>query len=162
MLLASIIYLYAIKKDTINKIREFNRFYTSMIGVTNNHILQSKYSLTEVRAMHEIYHHPNITARQLKEIIRIDEGYLSRLIGKLVKRKIISKKKSNDDKRIFSLTLTRTGESIFLTLNQRSSDAVLEIVQHLNKKEQTELIQLHKRIMTLLLKNNHHVISRIH
>jgi len=138
------------KTDVINKIREFNRFYTGVIGVTNNYILESDYSLTEVRAMYEIYHNPNITARQLKEILKIDEGYLSRLIAKLVKKNIIKRTQTKDDNRIFSLILTQTGENTFLQLNQCSSDAVAETIQHLTKSEQTELIYLLDNIKKLI------------
>ncbi|WP_074407162.1 MULTISPECIES: MarR family winged helix-turn-helix transcriptional regulator [Aquimarina] len=139
-------------ENIVNKIRRFNRFYTRVIGVINNHILESQYSLSEVRVMYEIYHNPKITARQIKEIIEVDEGYLSRLIKKLVKLNIINKIKSQDDYRISYLNLTENGKKIFLTLNQRSSDAISEIIQHLNKKEQEELILLYEKIEILLTK----------
>jgi hypothetical protein len=51
--------------ETVDKIRAFNRFYTSFIGLTNNNILQSDYSLTEVRVMFEASNNPGVTARQL-------------------------------------------------------------------------------------------------
>ncbi|EZH71398.1 hypothetical protein ATO12_07795 [Aquimarina atlantica] len=139
-------------ENIVNKIRRFNRFYTRVIGVINNHILESQYSLSEVRVMYEIYHNPKITARQIKEIIEVDEGYLSRLIKKLVKLNIINKIKSQDDYRISYLNLTENGKKIFLTLNQRSSDAISEIIQHLNQKEQEELILLYEKIEILLTK----------
>jgi len=140
------------EKDIVVKIREFNRFYTNIIGLMNKHILESNYSLTEVRTMYEIYHNPNIRARQLKESLQVDEGYLSRLLSKLVKQKIIVKKKSKNDSRIYSLTLTKKGEEIFLLLNQRSSDTISKIIQHLNKKEQEE-VKLHViKLQTLLTK----------
>ncbi|WP_109098045.1 MarR family winged helix-turn-helix transcriptional regulator [Aquimarina sp. AU58] len=139
-------------KNIVNKIRRFNRFYTRVIGVINNHILESQYSLSEVRVMYEIYHNPQITARQIKEIIEVDEGYLSRLIKKMVKLNIINKIKSQDDYRISYLNLTENGKKIFLTLNQRSSNAISEIIQHLNPKEQEELILLYEKIEILLTK----------
>jgi DNA-binding MarR family transcriptional regulator len=141
-------------KEIVAQIREFNRYYTSIIGVTNNHILASEYSLTEVRVMYEIYHTPNITARLLKEIIQVDEGYLSRLIAKLVKKKLVERTKSKEDSRFFSLTLSSRGKEISRHLNQRSSDSVAEIIQHLNKREQEELVQLLDKVKALLTKNN--------
>tara|TARA_R110000822_G_scaffold18677_3_gene61546 strand:- start:1636 stop:1962 length:327 start_codon:yes stop_codon:yes gene_type:complete len=102
----------------IQTIREFNRFYTGIIGVTNNHILESSYSLTEVRVMYEIYSNPEITARLIKNIVNVDEGYLSRLIKKLVRQNIIEKEKSKTDNRISILKLSKKGEIIFLKLNK--------------------------------------------
>jgi len=140
--------------DIVNKIREFNRFYTSIIGVTNDQILKSNYSLTEARVMFEINHCPGITARKLKEIIGMDEGYLSRLIAKLEKQKIIAKDRSKDDNRIFALMLSNEGERIFHQINQRSSDAITELVQHLNEEEQLRFVQMLDSIKSLLTKND--------
>jgi DNA-binding MarR family transcriptional regulator len=140
------------EKDVVSQVREFNRFYTGVIGVMNNHILESPYSLAEVRVMFEIYHDPDITARQVKEIIQVDEGYLSRLIARLVNQKIIKKVKSRADNRISTLTLTKNGQEIFLQLNQRSNEAASDIVQHLNKGEQARLVSLFETIKQLLTK----------
>ncbi len=140
------------KEDVIKKIRAFNRYYTGVIGVTNNHILKSKYSLTEVRVMFEVYNHPNITAQQIKEIVQVDEGYLSRLITKLVKLHIVQKEKSKADNRELSLTLTKNGESVFLKLDNESSQEVAKLIGHLTTWEQEELILHLQRIQLLLTK----------
>jgi len=140
-------------KNIVSKIREFNRFYTSITGVINNHILESDYSLTEVRILFEIYHNPTITARKIMETIQVDEGYLSRLISRLIKRKIIIRKKLKEDGRVYSLGLSAKGEKIFMQLSQRSSDNVSETIAHLTKDEQKELINLMERVKKLLIKN---------
>jgi DNA-binding MarR family transcriptional regulator len=139
-------------KEVIEKIREFNRFYTSIIGVTNDHILQSNYSLTEVRVMFEAYYTPGITARQLTGILQVDEGYLSRLIAKLVKQKIVLKKQSKEDKRIYALELSEKGRQLFTDLNKRSSQAIASLIEHLTAEEHQELLRLQHRIKTLLTK----------
>lgn len=139
-------------KEVIEKIREFNRFYTSIIGVTNNHILQSNYSLTEVRVMFEAYYTPGVTARQLTNILQIDEGYLSRLIAKLVKQKIVLKKQSKEDKRIYALELSEKGRQLFTDLNKRSSEAIASLIEHLTTEERQELVRLQNSIKTLLTK----------
>ena len=102
--------------------------------------------------MFEIYYKPTITARQIKEIVQIDEGYLSRLISKLVKHGIIVKAKSKNDKREYSLTLTLKGKETFLKLNERSSDSISGIIGHLDTNEQEELVSLFEKVMNLLVK----------
>lgn len=139
-------------KEVIDKIREFNRFYTSIIGVTNNHVLQSNYSLTEVRVMYEAYDTPGITARQLTGILQVDEGYLSRLIAKLVKQKIVLKKQSKEDKRVYALELSEKGKHLFSELNKRSSEAIAELIEHLTTEERLELVRLQSGIKNLLTK----------
>lgn len=146
------------KNNIIQTIREFNRFYTKIIGITNNHILNSKYSLTEVRVMFEIYHNPEITAREIKNIIEVDEGYLSRLIKKLEKQDIVEKEKDKSDSRVSTLKLSKNGKNIFLKLNQKSSEGVEELIGHLNLEEQEKLMKHFQEIKVLLtkkVKNEH-------
>jgi DNA-binding MarR family transcriptional regulator len=141
-----------VKNDPISRIRAFNRFYTTVIGVTNNNIYQSDYSLTEVRVMFEACNNPGITARQLKTLLKIDEGYLSRLVAKLVKKKILVKKQSREDKRVFSLELSESGKRIFGELNKRSSEDISELVRHLTEEQLAELLSHLDRLKALLTK----------
>lgn len=127
--------------NIVEKIRAFNRFYTSFIGLTNNNILQSDYSLTEVRVMFEANNNPGITARRLKGELRIDEGYLSRLVAKLVKQRILLKRQSTEDRRIYSLELTSKGKNIFGKLNQRSSEDISALILHLSDDEKKQLLK---------------------
>lgn len=138
----------------IHEIRKFNRFYTSIIGVADNHILDSPYSLTEARILFEIYHQPTINARQIKDIIKVDEGYLSRLISKLVKLNLIVKKKSRLDQRISTLTLSENGERIFLDLDNRSSKSIAKLIDHLSKNQQDEILVHFEKITELLSKDD--------
>ena len=63
--------------DQVELMRGFNRFYTNLIGLLNNHIYESPYSLTEVRVLYEINNNEAITARGIMETIAIDEAYLT-------------------------------------------------------------------------------------
>lgn len=136
----------------VDKIRAFNRFYTSFIGLTNQHILRSEFSLTELRVMFEANHNPGVTARQLKTELRIDEGYLSRLISKLVKKNILSKNPLKEDKRAHRLQLTPKGKKIFQTLNKRSSENIAALIKHLNDPEKKKLLAHLNSAWTLLTK----------
>ena len=42
------------KKSIIDNIRDFNRYYTNLIGVLNKDALQLNYSLTELRVVYEL------------------------------------------------------------------------------------------------------------
>ena len=71
--------------DVIIDIRGFNRFYTNMLGLLNANIGSSDYSLTETRIIYEISKTEKCSANQLSNILRIDTGYLSRILKKLEK-----------------------------------------------------------------------------
>ena len=79
------------KQDPVAEIRSFNRFYTNIIGLLDKHILESPYSLSEVRILFEINNIGPCSAREIKNIINMDEGYLSRIVEKFVRQKILKK-----------------------------------------------------------------------
>jgi DNA-binding MarR family transcriptional regulator len=102
--------------------------------------------------MYEAYYTPGVTARQLTGILQVDEGYLSRLIAKLVKQKLLLKKQSKEDKRIYALELSEKGKQLFSELNKRSSEAIAELIEHLTTEERLELVRLQSSIKNLLTK----------
>lgn len=93
----------------VHDIRAFNRFYTNVIGLLDQYILNSKYSLPEVRILYELYHTEGLTASEIITSLNIDKGYLSRLIRQFEKKKLVSKKSSAKDGRFSHLYLTAAG-----------------------------------------------------
>lgn len=91
---------------SIQAIRRFNRLYTQTIGVLDDHYLQSPYSLTELRILHELFATPGITAKELATRLAMDHGFLSRALGGLERKKRVTRTRSKTDKRAFALTLT--------------------------------------------------------
>ena len=81
------------KADHIANIRSFNRFYTRVLGLLDKYILNSQYTLSEVRILYELATHENLTASDLIETLHIDKGYLSRIILDLRIKKTCSKQK---------------------------------------------------------------------
>ena len=51
--------------DSVRAIRHFNRFYTRQIGVLQEHLYRSQFSLTEVRVLYELAYQNNVTAGEL-------------------------------------------------------------------------------------------------
>lgn len=134
----------------IKKIRAFNRFYTNILGLVDRHILDSPYSLTEARILFEIFHNPNCSARKINNLLRVDEGYLSRTIDKLIKQDLITKKQSRNDKRVFILSLSKKGEDEFLKLNKASEVSIASMIDHLAPDEVDEIESSMHRIEELL------------
>ena len=90
--------------EQVAQMRSFNRFYTNLIGLLNHHIYESPYSLTEVRVLYEINNGDYVTARGIMETISIDEAYLSRIILKFQKEKLLKKEQSKTDKRVYYIS----------------------------------------------------------
>ena len=83
------------KADHIANIRAFNRFYTRVLGLLDKYILNSQYTLPEVRILYELATHENLTASDLIETLHIDKGYLSRIILDLRLKKLVKAKGPN-------------------------------------------------------------------
>lgn len=138
----------------IMEIRVFNRFYTGIIGLLDKHILNSNYSLPEVRILYELYHNEEITSTDITTSLTIDKGYLSRILRHFEKKKLISKKRSGDDGRSVHLSLTATGRKEFEILNEASNKQVRKILEVLTEKDCDNLIQHMTEIKVILSKTS--------
>src|SRR5262245_3892117 len=106
----------------VSAIREFSRFYTGRIGVLDEHLLDSEFSLAEARIIYELAQQGAINASRLNQTLGLDPGYLSRLIAGLHRRKLVAKRPSKTDGRQSELALTEKGRKIFTGLDRRSSE----------------------------------------
>ena len=136
--------------EQINQIRDFNRFYARLIGLLDKTYLNSAYSLAEVRALHEIYHHDEITANDILATLQIDKGYLSRILKSFEKKKMVLKKRSTEDGRALKLTLTALGETELLMIDQAASTQVNLTFSDLSEDEFEILITSMRTIKEIL------------
>jgi DNA-binding MarR family transcriptional regulator len=82
------------KEHAIGAVRHFNRFYTKQIGVLNEGLLESPFTLTEARIIYELANRERATATELGNELGMDPGYLSRTLRTLETRKVITRKTS--------------------------------------------------------------------
>jgi len=142
--------LYTIADDPVQAVRRFNRFYTRQIGVLQEHLLHSKFSLTEVRVLYELAHRPNITAAELCQELGLDRGYLSRMLQSFEKQEWIKATPSPADRRRSFLSLTRNGKQVFAPLDLRSSEEVAAMLDRLSSAQQGNLIAAMGEIENIL------------
>jgi DNA-binding MarR family transcriptional regulator/GNAT superfamily N-acetyltransferase len=108
----------------IARVRAFNRDYTRRIGVLSEGLLDSPYSLTEVRVMYEIAHRRDVTAGELADELELDRGYLSRMLKGFEAKKLLARTASAEDGRRQHLRLTPAGKRVFAPLERRSRQQV--------------------------------------
>ncbi|MEP6988958.1 MAG: bifunctional helix-turn-helix transcriptional regulator/GNAT family N-acetyltransferase [Chloroflexota bacterium] len=134
----------------IESIRHFNRFYTRQIGVLEEGLLNSPYSLTEARIIYELAHHEQTTATELANELKLDAGYLSRILRDFAKRVLIDKQPSETDGRQTVLSLTEAGQGAFALLNSRSRNQIELMLNGLSAADQNRLIESMHTIQSLL------------
>ena len=117
----------------IARVRAFNRDYTRRIGVLSEGLLDSPYSLTEVRVMYEIAHRRDITAGELATDLDLDRGYLSRLLKGFETKKLLVRTPSAEDGRRQHLRLTPAGMRVFVPLEERSQEQVRGMLNALDE-----------------------------
>lgn len=141
--------------DPIQAIRRFNRFYTRQIGVLQEHLLESQFSLTEVRVLYELAHRENVTARELCSDLGLDRGYVSRMLQSFEAQGWIRTTPSPDDRRRQFLTLTARGHKVFDPLERRSSDEVAAMLARLSPNQQKKMLAAIHDIESVLAPSQH-------
>ena len=134
----------------VEAVRRFNRFYTKQIGVLQERLLRSPFSLTEARVIYELAHREKTTATELCNELGLDAGYLSRILRSFKKRSLINKQLSQTDGRQNLLSLTERGQEAFATLNARSHNEVVAMLSNLSVTDQNPLVKAMHSIEDLL------------
>ncbi len=131
-------------------VRSFNRFYTQRVGVLREGLLESEFSLTEVRVLQQISSGDRVTAAAIGRELGLDGGYLSRLLRRLETKNLIARARSNSDGRRSHLTLTDEGRSVFADLDARADDEIAAMLGSLTDARQLQLLQAMATIRELL------------
>jgi DNA-binding MarR family transcriptional regulator/N-acetylglutamate synthase-like GNAT family acetyltransferase len=121
-------------------VRDFNRRYTRTIGVLDQHLLASPFSLTEARVLYELAHRDAATATEIGADLALDLGYLSRILRNFTTQKLVMRSASAADRRQYSLTLTAKGMAAYARLDAASHRATAEMLARLAPDDRARLI----------------------
>jgi DNA-binding MarR family transcriptional regulator/GNAT superfamily N-acetyltransferase len=138
--------------DAIGAVRHFNRFYTKQIGVLNEGLLESPFTVTEARIIYELANRERATATELGNELGMDPGYLSRTLRALETRKVITRKTSASDARQNVVVLTAKGRREFESLDRLSRNQIEEILNDLTSVERKRLLAAMALIENMLAK----------
>jgi len=134
----------------IASVRAFNRFYTRKLGVLDQHLLQSPFSLSEARVLYELANPEDPAAKEIGIELGLDPGYLSRIVQKFDEDGLITRKPLAADRRQFRLGLTARGRQAFAKLERSSHDEVAAMLSGLPGGERRRLVQAMTAIERLL------------
>lgn len=126
--------------ERIAAVRGFNRFYTQRIGVLQAAWLDSPFSLTEARVLYELKQRAGTTATEIARELGLDAGYLSRILRRFQKLRLIKKEISPADARQSFLTLTEHGCKAYAPLEAGSNRDVAAMLAKLPAAQQDDLV----------------------
>jgi DNA-binding MarR family transcriptional regulator/N-acetylglutamate synthase-like GNAT family acetyltransferase len=124
----------------VREVRHFNRFYTKQIGVLQDGLLNSPFTLTEVRVLYELAHRNRPTAGDLGEELGLDAGYLSRVLASFERRGLVRRERSAQDGRQRFLSLSPKGRKVFAPLEAQSNEEVATMLNKLSPQRQKALV----------------------
>ncbi len=136
--------------DRVSAVRAFNRFYTDVIGVLRKGLLRSPYSLTEARVIFELAQRDVTEVVELRRLLDIDAGYLSRILARFEAGGLAARRRSGTDGRRQLIRLTDQGRAAFEMLDARSADETRALLSRLDELGQRRLVAAMGAIRQLL------------
>src|ERR1700682_4518576 len=136
--------------DQISAVRAFNRFYTRKLGVLDQQLLKSPFSLSEARVLYELANRDNVAAKEIGIELGLDPGYLSRIMQNFDDSGLITRKPLPADRRQYRLSLTAKGRQAFARLDRSSHDDVADMLATLPRGDAKRLVEAMDAIERLL------------
>jgi DNA-binding MarR family transcriptional regulator/GNAT superfamily N-acetyltransferase len=135
--------------DPVQQVRRFNRAVTRRIGILTDDYLGRGRPWAESRLMFEIGV-GGADARQLRERLSLDSGYLSRLLRSLEAQNLVVSRPSKVDARVRRITLTRKGINEWKLMEIRSDDIAKMLLAPLNETNRQRLLAAMAEVERLL------------
>jgi DNA-binding MarR family transcriptional regulator/N-acetylglutamate synthase-like GNAT family acetyltransferase len=136
--------------EQISAVRAFNRFYTRKLGVLDQQLLKSPFSLSEARVLYELATRENLSAKEIGIELGLDPGYLSRIVQNFDESGLITRKPLPTDRRQYQLSLTAKGRQAFAKVSRSSHDDVAAMLAALAPGDSQRLIEAMGAIERLL------------
>ena len=127
-------------EQEVAAVRAFNRFYTRKLGVLDQQLLKSPYSLSEARVLYELAHREDLSAKEICAELGLDAGYLSRIVQRFDDAGLITSKPLPSDRRQNRLALTARGRQTFAKLERSMQDEVAAMLATLPHDGKARLI----------------------
>ncbi|MGC5013920.1 bifunctional helix-turn-helix transcriptional regulator/GNAT family N-acetyltransferase [Streptosporangium sp. DT93] len=124
----------------VAEIRAFNRFYTRLIGVLEQRVLGTPYSLTQMRVLFELDHRGRTEAGELRRLLGIDAGYLSRILGGFEREGLVVRGRSAADARRQVVELTGRGKASFADFDERAAEEIRALLAEVGEEDRERLV----------------------
>jgi DNA-binding MarR family transcriptional regulator/GNAT superfamily N-acetyltransferase len=120
--------------DQVASVRAFNRFYTNVIGLVHGMYLDMPYSLTEARLLFELSRRDVTAVADLRRVLDIDAGYLSRVLARFEADALIVRRRSSADARRQDISLTSGGKAAAAELDARAGTQIADLLAGVDRR----------------------------
>lgn len=135
--------------DTVQEIRQFNRFYTRLIGLLDEHLPYSRFTLLEGRVIYELAARGAQTASELTRSLEVDKAQLSRTVQTLRRRKLLRADVDPAHAKKRLLSLTPGGRVAFSELDRGTRFRMQALLEPLGPARQRKLVGSLRDVQTI-------------
>src|SRR5262245_56290622 len=126
--------------EPVAVVRDFNRFYTNVIGLLRGGLVDTPYTLTEARVLYELAQQEAVEVAELRRDLDIDAGYMSRILGRFESAGLVDRTRSAADGRRQVIRLTEPGRAAFGTLDERTATQIRALLDRLSATDRQRLL----------------------
>ncbi len=130
-------------------VRRFNRLVTQRAGALEDRFLGRDRPLGESRVLWEMGRE-GATLRELRSVLGLDSGYLSRLVHSLVRRGLVELEPGTDDERVRRARPTAAGLAEYEELDRRADRVAEGILEPLSASQRQRLVEAMAEAVRLL------------
>jgi DNA-binding MarR family transcriptional regulator len=136
--------------DQITQVRRFNRLVTQRVGALDDHFLGRDRPLGASRLLYEIGARGGADLREVRRRLGLDAGYISRLVQRLVKERLVRLFPDPADQRVRRAVLTARGRREMRELNARSDRLAGALLEAVPRKQRERLVAAMTEVHRLL------------
>ncbi len=130
--------------------RAFNRLYTRRIGLLNDRLDDSPFSLTEARILYELAHRDGPTAAEIGRALDLDRAQLSRIVKRFTDSGLVTATACSSHARRRLLALTPAGVAAVRALDHGADAAMGELLAPIGAAGRDRLLAAAATIAALL------------
>ena len=133
----------------IQQVRRFNRVVTQHVGALEDSYLRRGRPLGEARLLHEIGP-DGIDVRALRDRLKLDSGYVSRLLRSLEAQGLVKTHRRTGDARVRRVVLTPKGRTERATYDSLSDELAASFLSPLDPVQRDRLVNAMAEVERLL------------
>lgn len=126
--------------QTIPAVRAFNRFYTRHIGLLNEHVAKSRFTLGEGRVLYDIGQRGETSASELASSLGLDPAYLSRMLQRFAAGGLLLLTPNPADRRAHRIALSVAGKAAVDELDRLNEEAIGNVLEAIDPAERRDLV----------------------